>query len=233
MPELSVVGCSSVFAGAWGAQAQEGRRAGDGLHGANQTNKTGSNTNLMFTLFGSGKHLVGVNKGLKYFFNHPEMSVSPLANVAFRTAAWEATDGSRWALRSHYGHAKRDRCTGIRCISTVKCNLRCFCIYLYVQIQRIRCKIYINIYPVQLAFISFSLKASEYIESKKKYSTLWGNPSWHHEENKVCSEPFTTTCHHPVWMSPFIRGYLLSLRLFFIYFLFLMKINKSIYEDIK
>lgn len=32
-------------------------------------------------------------------------------------------------------------------VSTEKCNLRCFCIYLYVQIQRIRCKnIYVNIY---------------------------------------------------------------------------------------
>lgn len=91
------MGRSSVFARAWGAQAQEGRRAGDGLSGANQTNKTGSNMNLMFTLFGSGKHLVGVNKSLKYFFNHPEMSVSPSANVAFRTAAGKPRMETAWS----------------------------------------------------------------------------------------------------------------------------------------
>lgn len=181
----------------------------------------------MFNLYGSGKHLIGVNKSLRYFFNHPEMSVGPSAHVAFRTAAWEATDGNRLALSSHCGHAKADRGAGIRCVSTVKCNLRCFCIYLYVQIQRIRCKIYIHVYPVQSAFVSFSLKASEYIESTKRHSSLWESPRWRPEENRVCSEPFAVTCHHPVWMSQFIRRYLLSLHLFFIYFLFLTKINKK------
>lgn len=74
--------------------------------------------------------------------------------------------------------AEHVRWTGVlesNAVSTVKCNLRCFCIYLYVQIQRIHCKnIYINIYPVQSTFISFFLESIWLYWKKEKIQYFVG-----------------------------------------------------------
>lgn len=77
-------------------------------------------------------------------------------------------------------------------VSTEKCNLCCFCIYLYVQIQRIRCKnIYVNIYiyiTSAISFLFFSLKTYEYI---RKDSKSVGNPHQHPEEHVPFQKPYS------------------------------------------
>lgn len=94
-------------------------------------------------------------------------------------------------------------------------------------------KIYINIYPVQSTFISFSLKTYEYIE-RKKATVLCGKiPADITKRTRSASERFIINYHHFIRTSQFIQGYLLSLDFFFIYFLFLTKINKNIYENYK
>lgn len=111
-----------------------------------QTSRTGRNMNLIFKLFRAGS-TTRVNKNLKYFFNHPEMLLNPAIMCHSKQHRGEATNSkcpgdtlSLWDTSRGLGVLEP------RTVSTVKCNLCCFCIYLYVQIQRIHCKnIYVNI----------------------------------------------------------------------------------------
>ena len=64
-------------------------------------------------------------------------------------------------------------------ISTVKCNPCCFCIYLYVQIQRIRCK---NIY-IQLIYasqIASQKKEREIFKVHTQFITCFSVSPGHH-----------------------------------------------------
>lgn len=147
------------------------------------------------------KHPLG---GIKYYFNHPEM-LTPSTNVSFKTTPWG----------SHRLKMPRDKLSLQR---MSRWNPMPFLQYsaifvVFVFICMFRSKgsvvnIYINIYPVQSTFISFSLKTYEYIERKKSYSALWENPSWHHKENKVC---FRTFYHQ---LSPFHPNITVYTRIF-------------------
>lgn len=128
------------------------------------------------------------------------MLLNPSTNVSFQTTTWGRHRLKMpWRYAFTAEHVQIDGCVlESNAVSTVKCNLCCFCIYLYVQIQRIRCKnIYINIYIYisiylqcnQLSFL-FPWKHND-IEKERKVTALCGeNPSWHHEENKVSFRTF-------------------------------------------
>lgn len=67
-----------------------------------------------------------------------------------------------------------------------------FCIYLYVQIQRIRCKnIYIYEYIYITSAISFLFSSWKHTNILKKDNKNGGNSPWHPEEHVLFQKPYS------------------------------------------
>lgn len=140
-------------------------------------------------------HPLGVNKSLKYYFNHPEM-LTPSTNVSFKTTPW----GSH-RLKMPRDKLSLQRMSRWNPVPFLQYSA-IFVVFVFICMFRSKgsvVKIYINIYPVQSNFHFFFLENIWIYRKKEKLQCFVGKSqltSQREQLQNVLSSTVTISSEH-------------------------------------